>query len=50
MQEGVILLNGLNTLPEEKLKKILVDSKRVGTSKEFIKLIEAAILHRSTLK
>jgi hypothetical protein len=46
----VIVLNGLTALTEEKLKKLLVDSKRIGTSNEFIKLLEAAIQHKTSLK
>jgi hypothetical protein len=43
-------LNGLTALTEEKLKKLLVESKRIGTSTEFIKLLEAAIQHKTSIK
>jgi hypothetical protein len=46
----VILLNGLTALPEEKLREILIDSKRVGTSIDFIRMIEAAIHQKTSLK
>jgi hypothetical protein len=46
----VILLNGLTALSEEKLQKILIDSKRVGTSIDFIRMIEAAIQLKTSLK
>jgi hypothetical protein len=46
----VILLNGLTALSEEKLQKILIDSKRVGTSIDFIRMIEAAIQQKILLK
>jgi hypothetical protein len=44
----VILLNGLTVLSEEKLQKLLIDSKRVGTSIDFIRMIEAAIQHKTS--
>jgi hypothetical protein len=46
----VILLNSLIVLSEEKLQDILVDSKRVGTSIDFIRLVEDALQLKIDLK
>ena len=43
-------MNGLTNLTEKRLKELLVDSKRVGTSRDFISLIEAAIHQKKLLK
>jgi hypothetical protein len=42
----MILLNSLIVLSEEKLQDILVDSKRVGTSLDFIRMVEDALQHK----
>jgi hypothetical protein len=46
----MILLNSLIVLSEEKLQDILVDSKRVGTSIDFIRLIEDALQLKIDIK
>jgi hypothetical protein len=46
----VILLNSLIVLPEEKLQDILADSKRVGISIDFIRMVEDAIQLKIELK
>jgi hypothetical protein len=46
----MILLNSLIVLSEEKLQDILVDSKRVGTSIDFIRLVEDALQLKIDLK
>ncbi|WP_428974766.1 hypothetical protein [Rossellomorea sp. DUT-2] len=43
-------MNSLIVLSEEKLQDILVDSKRVGTSIDFIRLVEDAIQLKIDLK
>jgi hypothetical protein len=46
----MILLNSLIVLSEEKLQDILVDSKRVGTSIDFIRLVEDALQLKIDIK
>jgi hypothetical protein len=46
----VILLNSLIVLSEEKLQDILIDSKRIGTSIDFIRMVEDALQLKIDLK